>query len=321
MAMRAIMVSRFGPPDVLELVDLPTPRPKADELGVDVEVIGVAWMDALIRVGNGPAVYPVNPPYVPGGAVAGTVGAVGAGLDRDWLGARVVTRATGGGYAETAVCAPENTFRVPDGLDLRTAMALMDDGSTALALLEKTPVHAGDRVLVAPGVGGLGNVLVQLALAERATVVAAVRGDDKLAAARAFGAEAVDYSVPGWADRVREITAGHGVDVAFDGIGGAVGAASVGLLADGGRFSGYGMTSGAETTIDEADRRRLTVVDMSQLPGFWPGTPRRVRQVLDQAAAGRLRPIIGRTYALTEAVAAHEDIEARRVIGKSLLLP
>lgn len=318
--MRAIKASRFGAPDVLELVNLPTPQPNADELRVDVQVVGVAWMDTQIRIGKGPAIYAAEPPYVPGGAVAGTVRAIGAGVDPDWLGTRVVARATGGGYAEAAICLPENTFPVPDGLDLQSAMALMDDGSTALALMEKTPVRAGHRVLVAPGVGGLGNVLVQLAIAAGATVVAAVRGAEKLAAARALGAEAVAYSVPNWPDQVLKITGGHGLDVAYDGVGGAIGAASVGLVVDGGRFSGYGMTSGAETTIGEADRRRLTVVDMSQLPGFWPETPRRVQQVLHEAAAGRLRPIIGRVYGLAEASTAHEDIEARRFIGKSLLL-
>lgn len=80
------------------------------------------------------------------------------------------------------------------------------------------------------------------------------------------------------------------------------------------------MTSGAETVIGEADRQRLRVVGMSQLPGFWPDTPRRVREVLQEAAAGRLRPVIGRVYPLAQAATAHEDIEARRVLGKCLLV-
>ncbi|REE95087.1 NADPH:quinone reductase-like Zn-dependent oxidoreductase [Thermomonospora umbrina] len=314
------MASRIGAPDVLEPVELPVPQPKPDELRVDVHVIGVTWMDTQIRMGKGPAVYAAEPPFIPGGAVAGSVGAIGTRVDRGWLGTRVVARANGGGYVQNAICSPENTFRVPDGLDLQDAMALMDDGSTALALLEKTPVGAGDRVLVAPGVGGLGHVLVQLALAAGATVVAAVRGAEKLAAARSLGAEAVDYSVPNWPDQVRQIADG-GVEAAYDGVGGAIGAASVDLLVDGGRFSGYGMTSGAQTTIGAADRQRLTVCDMSQLPEFWSDNPRRVQQILREAAAGRVRPLIGQTYPLAEAVRAHEDIEARRFIGKSLLLP
>jgi NADPH:quinone reductase len=187
------------------------------------------------------------------------------------------------------------------------------------ALLEATPVRSGEWVLVAPGVGGLGNLLVQLLLRAGAGVIAAVRGAAKLAAARNLGAEAVDYSTPDWPDHVHAITRGHGLDAVFDGIGGAVGAAMASLLADGGRFSGYGMSSGAETEISGTDRR-VSIVGMSQLPGFWEDSPRRVRHVLRETAGGRLAPIIGRTYPLAAAAAAHADIEARQFIGKSLLL-
>ncbi|WP_340683408.1 zinc-binding dehydrogenase [Amycolatopsis coloradensis] len=322
--MREIRVSRFGDPGVLEQVEVPTPEPAEGELRVAVTAAGVGWLDALIRRGDGPDVFAVEPPYVPGGSVAGTVDAVGAGVDETWLGKQVLTHAPGGyggGYADTVVALPDDTFPIPDGLDPRHAVALFDDGSTALALLEKTPVTAGERILVAPGVGGLGSVLVQLARAAGATVFAAVRGDEKAAIARKLGAEPVDYSVADWTGEVLALTGGHRLDVVFDGVGGELGAASLALLRNGGRFSGYGMSSGAETVIGDADRARLSVVDMAQLVGFWPDNPRRVREVLRQAADGKLTPIIGRTYPLAEAAAAHSDIEARRYTGKSLLLP
>ncbi|GAB3728406.1 zinc-binding dehydrogenase [Amycolatopsis oliviviridis] len=321
--MRAITVSRFGDPSVLEQVELPTPEPGEGELRVAVTAAGVGWLDALIRRGDGPGVFEVEPPYVPGGAVAGTVDAVGAGVDEAWLGEVVVTSATGGyggGYADTVVALPGETFPVPAGLDPQHALALLNDGSTALALLEKTPVAAGERILVAPGVGGLGSLLVQLARAAGATVVAAVRGHEKAAIARKLGAEPVDYSVADWTGEVLARTGGHRLDVVFDGVGGELGAASLALLKNGGRFSGYGMSSGAETVIGDADRARLSIVDMAQLVGFWPDNPRRVREVLRQAAAGTLTPVIGRTYPLSEASAAHSDIEARRYTGKTLLV-
>jgi NADPH:quinone reductase-like Zn-dependent oxidoreductase len=320
--MRAIMATRFGAPDVLEPVELPTPAPAAGELRVAVEIVSVTWMDTVIRAGNGPAVFAVEPPYVPGSGVAGTVEGIGAGVDGGWLGTRVLTHAGGGyggGYADTVIATPDSAYPVPHGLDLRSAMAVMDDGSTALALLEATPVRPGERVLVAPGVGGLGNLLVQLLLRAGADVVAAVRGTAKLDAARKLGAEAVDYSAPDWPDHVHAITGGRGLDVVFDGVGGVVGATAASLLVDGGRFSGYGMSSGAETEIGGTGRR-VSVVGMSQLPGFWADGPRRVRHVLGETAAGRLAPIIGRTYPLAAAAVAHADIEARRFIGKSLLL-
>ncbi|RSN40736.1 quinone oxidoreductase [Amycolatopsis sp. WAC 04197] len=322
--MREIRVSRFGDPSVLEQVEVPTPEPGAGELRVAVTAAGVGWLDALIRRGDGPDVFAVEPPYVPGGAVAGTVDAVGDGVDDDWLGKTVLTHAPGGyggGYADTVVALPDDTFAIPEKLDPRHAVALFDDGSTALALLEKTPVAAGERILVMPGVGGLGSVLVQLARAAGATVVAAVRGEEKAAIARKLGAEPVDYSAADWTGEVLARTRGHRLDVVFDGVGGELGAASLALLGNGGRFSGYGMSSGAETVIGDADRARLSVVDMTQLVGFWPDNPRRVREILRRAAEGTVTPVIGRTYPLAEASAAHSDIEARRYTGKSLLLP
>ncbi|GAA3433955.1 zinc-binding dehydrogenase [Kutzneria kofuensis] len=311
--MRAIKASRFGPPNVLELAELPAPQQAAGQFRVDVDLVGVGWLDTRIRSGNGPEFFAVTPPYVPGGAVAGVVTAIGPEVDHSWLGARVITRATGGGYAEVVLAAPEASYVVPAGLELRDALALLDDGSTALALLERTPVRDGDRVLVAPGVGGLGSLLVQLAGAAGATVIAAVRGEEKAAIARKLGAQAVDYSDPDWARTLSDL------DVVFDGIGGVLGASFPALLSDGGRFSAYGMAGGAETVVGEADRQRLSVVGMSQLPEFWADTPRRVRQVLDEAAAGRLTPIIGRIYPLEQAAAAHSDIESRRFLGKLLL--
>ncbi|MEU3626441.1 quinone oxidoreductase [Amycolatopsis coloradensis] len=316
--MKVIRVSRFGDPGVLEQVELPTPEPAEGELRIAVAAAGVGWLDALIRRGDGPAVFGIEPPYVPGGAVAGTVEAVGAGADETWLGKPVVSRAAGGyggGYADTVIALPEDVFPIPAGLGPQQAAALLDDGSTALALLEKTPVQAGERILVAPGVGGLGSLLVQLAQAAGATVVAAVRGEEKAAIARKLGAEPLDYSAG------ERLTGGGPFDVVFDGVGGTLGASAVALLADGGRFSGYGMPSGAETVIGAEDRNRLTIVDMAQLPEFWAETPRRVREVLRLAADGTLTPIIGRTYPLAEAAAAHRDIEARRYTGKGLLLP
>ncbi|WP_245645254.1 zinc-binding dehydrogenase [Pseudonocardia acaciae] len=319
------MVSRFGPPEVLRLVDLPTPSPGDGQLRVTVTAAGVGWLDARIRAGGAPPEFALAPPYVPGSGVAGVVTAVGPTVSEQWLGARVVTHPAGGlyggGYADTVIADREDAVVVPDGLEPRHALAVLDDGGTALALLERTPVHAGEHVVVAPGVGGLGSLLVQLARAEGANVVAAVRGGDKMEIARRLGVDAVDYGAPDWPADLLARTGGRGPDVAFDGLGGAVGATLLGLLGDGGRFSGYGMSSGAPTVIEDADRRRLTVADMTQLPEFWPDAPRRVRRVLGEAAAGRLTPIIGRTYPLAEAAAAHVDIEARRFVGKIMLLP
>jgi NADPH2:quinone reductase len=322
------MVKQFGDPSVLEPVEVATPAPERGQIALDVSMIGVNWLDTQIRAGRGLDVFAVQPPFVPGGAVAGTVTALGTDVADDWIGARVVAHAAagrgsaagyGGGYAEAVVADIDSAFRVPPGLDLAVAAALIDDGATALALLERTPVHPGDRVLIAPGLGGLGHLAIQLARSAGAFVIAAVRGPDKLDRAGRLADDVVDYAHPEWPGRVREITGGRGLDVVFDGIGGSTGAAAAALLADGGRFSGYGMSSGTQAVVADARHRRLTVVDMAQLPEFWPETPRRVATVLERAAAGRLSTIIGRTYPLAQAAVAHADIEARRFTGKILL--
>ncbi|TDQ04115.1 zinc-binding dehydrogenase [Labedaea rhizosphaerae] len=307
--MRAIVATRFGGADVLELTELPDPEPGPGELLIEVAAAGVLWLDVQVRQGNGPEFVDAKPPYVPGGAVAGVISAVGDGVDSSRIGERVLGRPAAGGYAERAVVT--EAVAVPDELDLRPATALIDDGTTAVALLDRTPVRPGEWVLVQPALGGLGSLLVQLATAKGARVIAAARGEHKLAAAKELGAaEAVDYGDPQWTDRVRELTGG--VDVVFDGVGGELGAQAARLVADGGRFSSYGMAGGAPTTTPNG-------VGMEQLSTFWPDLTKNLNSALAAAAAGTLRPVIGTTYPLAEAASAHRDIELRRNVGKVLL--
>ena len=157
--MRAIVANRFGAADVMELVELPTPEPGTGQLRVAVTAVGVGWLDALIRRGRGPEVFAIHPPYVPGSGMADAVVAVGAGVSLDWLGTSVIAGAdgagSGGGYADTVLAVPAAAFPIPDGLGPHTALALFEDGSTALALLEKTRVRASGqdhhRTLLAAG--------------------------------------------------------------------------------------------------------------------------------------------------------------------------
>ncbi|MGW4365515.1 zinc-binding dehydrogenase [Nocardia takedensis] len=319
--MRTITARGFGPPDVLELREVPDPTPGEGRVTVAVAAAPVNWLDTRIRAGLAQDIFPVDPPYVPGWSVAGTVRALGPEVPRSLLGTRVVTRTCGDygdGYADTALADVGDLTPVPPDLDLETAAALIDDGSTALALLERTPVGPGDRVLILPGLGGLGHLAVQLARAAGAFVIAGVRGEAKLEAARSLADAVVDYDDHRWTAAVGDL---GGVHVVFDGVGGALGAAAADLLVDGGRFSGYGMAGGAPTTVTEAVARGLSVADMSQLPEFWPDNARRVAAVLDLAAAGGLVTTIGRVHPLARAADAHADIEHRRMTGKILLRP
>ena len=177
--------------------------------------------------------------------VAGVVVALGDGADRRWLGKQVValTAAAGpqGGYAERAVVSEAGLVAVPGdpGL-LRQGLSLLHDGPTALTLARNAAIRPGERVLVTGAAGGLGILLVQLALAAGGQVVAAARGERKLELLRSLGAEVVDYSAPQWTQTVRRHGGGTGPDVILDGVGGQIGQDAFGIIAPGGRFSAHG---------------------------------------------------------------------------------
>ncbi|WP_026404633.1 zinc-binding dehydrogenase [Actinomadura rifamycini] len=320
--MRVVRVERFGGPEVLVPGEAPAPVPGPGQVVVAVAVAEINFVETQLRRGVSPGPPLPVPPYVPGGGVAGRVAAAGPGVDPGWLGRRVAapTAAGDGGNAELAVADAAALLPVPDGLDLRRAAALQPDGATALGLFERAGVRAGDRVLVEAAAGGVGSLLVGLALAAGARVVGAVGGERKAAAVRERGAAAVDYTRDGWTERVVELTGG-GADVVFDGVGGAIGRAAFDATAAGGRFSVHGAAGGAPTRIppDEAARRGVTVIGLEQLMELRTGGRERAERALAEAAAGRLAPVVGCTFPLERAAEAHAAIEARAVVGKTLL--
>ncbi len=207
---------------------------------------------------------------------------------------------------------------VPGGVALRDAVALLADGRTALALIHRARPAAGETVLVEAAAGGVGTLLVQLAKSTGARVVALAGQQRKLALARELGADAaVDYTAGNWPERVREAVGS--VDVVFDGVGGGVGRAAFGLLGPGGRFCPFGMASGsfAPVTPELAREHKVTI---SQGAALSPAEHvALVRTALAEAAAGRVRPVIGQELELERAADAHAAIEARATTGKTLL--
>ncbi|WP_163868868.1 zinc-binding dehydrogenase [Myxococcus eversor] len=322
--MRAIQVSRFGGPEVLEPREVPEPKPGADEVLIDVAFADIIFVETQIRSGWGREFFKMEPPYVPGFGVGGTVRVVGAGVDPDWVGRKVIANTEQhGGYAERAVVSVRKMVAVPDGLELRDATALRSDGPTALGLMEKAAIRPGQWVLVTAAGGGMGVLLVQLAHAAGARVIGAARGKRKLELLRQLGADVVvDYSQPGWAQRVLEATDGRGADVVFDGAGGELGQAAFGVTAQGGQFSAHGAPAGGFTQIDtaEAERRHIAVRGIQQVQFPLPERQRLTEQTLALAAAGKLRPVIGQTFPLEKAGDAHAALTSRGVTGRTLLL-
>ncbi|WP_031172174.1 zinc-binding dehydrogenase [Streptosporangium roseum] len=315
--MRAVMMDRFGGPDVLQVRQVADPVPEAGQVLVAVEYAGITFVETQVRAGRGPAAKQRPPlPRVPGNGVGGRVVAVGPGVDPALVGTVVVATTGGtGGYAELAVARVEDAVPVPAGVELRDAVALLADGRTAVLLHRRAEVKAGEWVLVEAAGGGVGSLLVQLAAGSGARVIGAARGAGKGGLVLSLGAVAyVDYSRPGWEREVAELSGG--VDLVFDGVGGEVGAQGMLAVRPGGRASVYGMASGSWT--EPAGHVRA-------VPDGGVPSAAEVRALTEEAlalaAAGRLRPTIGQTYPLHEAAEAHRAIEARATTGKTLLIP
>jgi NADPH:quinone reductase len=317
-------VSRFGGPEVLTPRRAPDPVAGPGQVVVRTAAADVLLVDTMIRAGRGVDYFPIKPPYVPGNGIAGLVISAGRGVEPSWIGRAVVAHTGGsggrGGYAERAVVPAADLIPVPSGLRLADAAALLHDGSTAFMLIARVRIRPADWVLVTAAGGGMGVLLVQLARALGGRVIGAARGPAKLDLARNAGARAaVDYSEPGWTEEVRELTAGLGPDVVFDGTGGGLGRAAFEVTARGGEFSAHGTTDGYFTRIDpaEAARREITV---HRLGDHDPVAFRaHATTALAVAAAGRVRPVIGQTFPLDRAVEAHAAIEARATLAKTLL--
>jgi NADPH:quinone reductase len=300
---RAVWLREFGGPEVLVAGEAPDPVPEPRQVLVDVAFANVTFVETQMRAGL-PGPFKPDLPVIPGNGVGGIA-----------AGRRVVGSTGGkGGYAERAVVHESVLYDVPDELGMDDAVALLADGRTATMLVRAAAPRPGETVLVEAAAGGVGSLLVQLARAAGATVVAAAGGERKLALARELGAaRVVDYRAPRWEEGLEEI------DVVFDGVGGGVARAAFGLLASGGRMVSFGLASGrwADVTEEEADARGVTLVRPAR------PTPEEQRQLtesaLAEAAAGRLRPVIGQRFPLERAADAHAAIESRATIGKTLL--
>ena len=319
--MQAVVTHEFGPPSVLVPEEVPDPVPGPEQVVVDVGVANVTFVETQVRAGRppSPAMLPTLPAIL-GNGVGGVVASVGERVDAGLVGRRVVASLGGtGGYAERAVADSAALIDVPDALGSQEAVALLADGRTALLLMRAAAVRAGETVLVEAAAGGVGSLLVQLAASAGARVIGAAGGERKVRLARELGASVVvDYTRPGWADRVASEVGS--LDVVFDGVGGSIGRAAFELLRAHGRFCAFGMASGSFANIsDEAAEARQV-----QLIRGGRATSQELRDLaqsaLAEAAAGRLHPVIGQTFPLEQAAQAHACIERRATVGKTLLL-
>ncbi len=325
--MRAVLVDRFGGPEVLRLVDLADPEPGPGEVLVHTAASDVLYVDTMVRAGNAVGIFPIRPPYIPGNGIGGDVSAVGPDVDPALIGRLVVAHTGGpgggGGYAERTVVAAADVVEVPPDVDLHTALAVLHDGPTALRILRRVAVRPGEPVLVLGAAGGMGVVLVQLLHAAGAFVVGAARGKAKLDVVDEAGADvAVDYDRPDWTSAVLDATHGAGPIAVLDGVGGPLGREAFDIVRGGGRFSAHGAPSGSFAPIDPdtAHRRHVTITTLTDLAA--DPTPRHqlIREAVALVADDAVHPLVGQTFPLRDARTAHAAIAARETIAKTLLL-
>lgn len=264
----------------------------------------------------------------PGREIAGTVELLGPGVQESWLGKRVVGHLgmASGGYAEQAVIAVTSLHQIAEQVGASAAVASIGTGRTTLIALDLAKVTEGDVVLVTAAAGGIDNLLVRAAGRHLgATVIGLAGGAEKVTRVRELGADiAVDYSEPGWPDRVRAALGDRQVSIVFDGVGGDALDRAAELLGRGGRLVSFGWSSGQPSTLDE-DVLRERGIEQSWVVGPKAAPTGDIRDLETRALAATTNgvwvPLLNRPYKLAEAGAAHTAVETRGTVGKVVLLP
>jgi NADPH:quinone reductase len=322
--MRAVVVSRTGGPEVLELQERPDPEPGPGQVTVDVGAAGVNFIDVYQREGR----YPLEPPFTAGTEGAGVVRAVGEGVTEVAAGDRVAwAMVNGTGYTSVTAVPADRVVPVPDGVTTEQAAAVLLQGMTAHYLCRTTyAVQQGDDVLVHAAAGGTGLLLTQMVARIGGRVIATVSTDEKEALARGAGAaEVVRYDREDVAERVRALTGGRGVAVVYDGVGASTFDASLASLRVRGVLVLFGASSGPVPPVDPirlmGGSHFLTRPTLAHYAAERAELLQRAGEVLAQVADGSLDVRIGARYGLDEAARAHEDLSSRRTTGKSLLIP
>jgi NADPH:quinone reductase len=317
--MRAVVVTRHGGPEVLEVRDEPDPQPGPGQLLVDVEVAGVNYRDVYERERVG------DPPLIAGVEGAGTVAVVGEGVSEAAVGDRVAWTHAPGSYAERVVVDAPRAVPVPDGVSSELAAAALLQGMTAHYLATSTyPIRQGDTVLVHAAAGGVGLLLTQIAKLRGGRVIGTTSTDEKARLAAEAGADEV-IGYDGFAERARELTGGDGVAAVYDGIARTTFDESLDSLRRRGTMVLYGSASGPAEPVDPMRLQAAGSVYLTR-PTLMHYTETR-EELLERSGAifgwmgsGELHVRIGGRYPLEEAGRAQEDLQSRRTTGKLVLI-
>lgn len=342
--MKAIVIDRFGGPEVLEYRDVPEPAIAPDETLIEVKACGINHLDLWVRQGLR-GLDPVMP-HILGNDVVGVVREVGsavrhlkpgdhvlvdptlscgtcpaclAGDDNLCRDYDVIGRKRNGGYAERVSVPAVNALPYPENLPWEQAAAVPLVFLTAWHMLVgRARLRPGEDVLVIGGGSGVGSAAIQIARLIGARVIATAGSEAKFDRARALGAhEVVNHSAPDFAKQVRALTEKKGVEVAFEHVGGVVFEQAAASLARNGRLVTCGATIGSTVTLEvnALFGKHLTLM------GSWMGRRAEMVEVLRFVRDGRLKPVVDEVFPLADARRAHEKLEARGAFGKLVLVP
>lgn len=319
--MKAVLCKSFGPAENLVLEEVASPEPKKNEILLDVHAAGVNFPDTLIIEGK----YQFKPPFPfsPGGEAAGVVAAVGEKITHVQPGDRVMALTGWGSFAEQVVVPAYNVMQIPKGMDFNSAAAFgMTYGTSMHALKDRGNLQPGETLLVLGASGGVGLAAVEIGKAMGAKVIAAASSAEKLAVAKAAGAdELINYAEASLKDEVKRLTGGQGVDVIYDPVGGDLFDQAIRSIAWNGRLLVVGFASGRIPELPV----NLTLLKGAAVVGvFWGSFAQRqpqdnlanFQQLFAWHAEGKLKPLVSQVFPLDQAAAAINALGQRKAVGK-----
>jgi NADPH2:quinone reductase len=322
--MKAIQVTKHGGPEVLAVVDLPVPKPKANEVVVKVAAAGVNFIDIYFREGR----YPAQPPFTLGQEAAGAISELGSEVKTWKAGDRVAYVGALGSFAEYTTVPADRLVRVPDGVTDQQAAAVMLQGMTAHYLVHSTyPLQKGETTLIHAAAGGMGLLLVQMAKMLGARVIGTTSTEEKARLAREAGAdEVILYSQHDFEQETKRRTDGKGVHVVYDGVGKTTFEKGLNLLRPRGYMVLYGGASGAAPPIDPITLMQkgslfLTRPTLLHYIAAREELEQRSSDVFRWILSDKLKLRIGQVYPFRDAAQAYRDLESRKSTGKLLLVP
>ncbi|MEN5299457.1 quinone oxidoreductase [Brucella sp. TWI559] len=321
----AIRVHQTGGPEVLQYEQIEIGEPGPGEAKVRHEAIGLNFIDVYFRTGLYKA---AQMPFTPGNEGAGIVVSVGFGVDTLKVGDRVAYAATPGSYADERILSADRLVKVPENIELKTAAAMMLKGMTARYLLRQTfAVKPGHTILFHAAAGGVGLIAGQWAKHLGATVIGTAGSEEKIALAKAHGYDhVINYRTENFVERVRELTGGEGVDVVYDSVGRDTYMGSLDVLKPLGMFACFGQSSGVIPPFDLgllAQKGSLFVTrpTLFNYVAKRADLEKTANDLFDVVSSGAVKIEINQSYALKDVRKAHEDLEARKTTGASILLP